>query len=177
MVEEVKAALNENPNITAEVKDDLMYLITIFCNNFKDVNLDNLKERLKTLKISRGSMYLVKLPCQYNPHNNEIAINLGRFEGSDAKHWMMHALLGVITAKDNYYGFNNEDGTLQALNEGYTEILTNYLVGDVEDSFYTDEVIMTNLISEVIGNDVMYKAYFTNDANLLLNAMSQAEGK
>ena len=38
MVEEVKAALNENPNITAEVKDDLMYLITIFCNNFKDVN-------------------------------------------------------------------------------------------------------------------------------------------
>ena len=89
----------------------------------------------------------------------------------------MHALLGVITAKDNYYGFNNEDGTLQALNEGYTEILTNYLVGDVEDSFYTDEVIMTNLISKVIGNDVMYKAYFTNDANLLLNAMSQAEGK
>ena len=36
---------------------------------------------------------------------------------------------------------------------------------------------MTNLISKVIGNDVMYKAYFTNDANLLLNAMSQAEGK
>ena len=170
MVEEIKAALNENQNITAEVKDDLMYLITIFCNNFKDVNLDNFKERLKTLKISRGSMYLVKLPCQYNPHNNEIAINLGRFEGSDAKHWMMHALLGVITAKDNFTGFN-KDNAYEALNIGYTEILANYLVGNENESEYEDEIVATNMIAEAIGPENLFNAYFNNDETLIMNSV------
>ncbi len=177
MNNEVKAALDSNPNITEEVKENILELTTIFTKVFPDVNLSNFISKLKTLKIQRESMYLVKLPCQYNPFNNAISINLGRLENSDTKHWLMHSLLGVITAKDNYYGFNNSDNTLFALNEGYTEILTNYLVGDIEDSFYIDEVIMTNLISKVIGNDILYNAYFANDSKSVVDAMKQAEGK
>ncbi len=177
MLEEIKVILDGNQSITGEVKDNLFELITIFNSSFKDVSLETLKERLKSLKIKRESMYLAKLPCEYKPFNNEIIINVGRFEECDAKHWLMHALLGVITAKDNYYGFNNSEGTLVALNEGYTEILTNNLVGDVDNNFFTDEMIIVNLISKAIGEDVLYDAYFGNDSERVLKAMVEAEAK
>ena len=177
MIETIKTTLNANENITSEVKDNLLELITIFNDNFKDIDLANLNERLKTLIIKRETMFLVKLPCKYNPYTNELLINLGLFEECDAKHWLMHALLGMITAKDNYYGFNNEENTLVALNEGYTEIITNNLVGDVENNFFTDEVIMTNLISKAVGADTMYNAYFNNDSKSIVRAMIEAEGK
>lgn len=177
MVEEIKVILDGNQNITSEVKENLLELITIFNSKFKDINLDTLKDRLKTLKIKRESMYLAKLPCEYKPFNNEIIINVGRFEECDAKHWLMHSLLGLITAKENYYGFNNSDNTLVALNEGYTEIITNNLVGDVENNFFTDEIVITNLVSKAIGEDILYDAYFSNDSEKILRAMIEAEEK
>ena len=175
MTNEIKVILDGNSYITEEVKENLMELIELFNKKFPDIDLTGLNERLKSLIIRRESMFLVKLPCQYNPHTNEILINLGRFEDCDARHWMMHCLLGIITAKDNYYGFNNEDDKLVALNEGYTEIVTNYLVGDIEDNFYFDEVVVTNLISKIIGEDVLFDAYFSNDSNKVIDAMIKAE--
>ena len=177
MLEEIKVILDGNQSITDGVKENLLELIMIFNGTFKDVSLETLKDRLKTLKIKRESMYLAKLPCEYKPFNNEIVINAPRFEECDAKHWLMHALLGIITAKDNYYGFNNSEGTLVALNEGYTEILTNNLVGDVENNFFTDEMVIVNLISKAIGEDVLYEAYFENDSEKVLKAMIEAEAK
>ena len=177
MLETIKNTLNENQSLTPEVRNNLMELIEVFHNKFENIDLTNLNERLKTLVIKRESMYLVKLPCKYNPHTNEILINLGRFEDCDAKHWFMHSLFGVITAKDNYYGFNNEDDTLVALNEGYTEIMTNYLVGDIDNNFFTDEIIITNLISKAIGEDTLFDAYFSNDSKRVIRAMIEAEGK
>lgn len=175
MTQEIKVILDSNSDVTDEVKDNLLELISIFNSTFKDIDLSNLKERLKTLKIRRESMYLVKLPCEYKPFNNEIVINIGRFENCDAKHWLMHALLGIITARENYYGFNNSDNTFVALNEGYTEIITNNLVGDVDDNYFTDEIIMTNLIGKIIGEDILYDAYFSNDSKKVLKAMIEAE--
>ena len=177
MMETIKNTLNTNQNITSEVKDEIIKLVQLFNTKFPEIDLTNLNERLKTLIIKRESMYLVKLPCKYNPFNNEILINLGRFEDCDAEHWFMHALLGVITAKENYYGFNNSEDKLLALNEGYTEILTNNLVGDVEDNFFTDEIIITNLISKAIGSEILFEAYFNNDTERVIKAMIEAEGK
>lgn len=177
MIETIKNTLNTNQNITQEVGEGLLSLIQTFSEKFPEIDLNNLNERLKTLKIRRESMYLVKLPCKYNPYNNEILINLGRFEECDPTHWLMHCLLGIITAKENYYGFNNEEDTLIALNEGYTEILTNNLVGDVDNNFFTDEIIITNLIGKVIGEDVLFEAYFTNDSKRIIQAMIEAEEK
>ena len=53
MLEEVKVILDSNENLTPEVKDNLLELITIFHEIFKDVDLTTLKERLKTLKIKK----------------------------------------------------------------------------------------------------------------------------
>ena len=56
MLEEIKVILDGNQSITGEVKDNLLELITIFNNMFKDVSLETLKDRLKSLKIKRESM-------------------------------------------------------------------------------------------------------------------------
>ena len=96
---------------------------------------------------------------------------------SDVKHWLMHTLLGVITANENRYGFTTTDNKMIALCEGYTEILTNYLVGDVSDNYFTDEIIMTNLISKVVGADVLFEAYFHNDSEKVLTVMTEAGKK
>lgn len=177
MIQEIKVILDGNVNISSEIKDEIISLIDLFHKSFEDVSLDNLKEKLKTLKIKRESMYLAKLPCEYKPFTNEILINAPRFEEGDARHWFMHALIGVITSKDNYYGFNNSENTLVALNEGYTEIITNNLVGDVENNFFTDEIVITNLISKAVGEDVLYESYFNNDSEKLIKAMIEAEEK
>ncbi len=177
MIETIKMTLKDNENLTPEVRDNLLELIIIFHNSFEDIDLANLNERLKTLIIKRESKFLVKLPCKYNPFNNEILINLGKFEECDAKHWLMHCVLAMITAKETYYGFNNSEDTLIALNEGYTEIMTNYLVGDIDNNFYTDDIIITNLISKVVGEDTLFDAYFKNDSKSVIRAMIEAEDK
>ena len=87
------------------------------------------------------------------------------------KHILMHGLLNVISSNDVQSGFNYND-KFKALNAGYTEILTNNLVGnDGELSYLDDEVVSTNMIASMIGNDVLFESYFSNDTNKLVQAL------
>ncbi len=162
---EIKNSLNSNPNLT-DIKDCLMELIYLFNSKFPNVNLNNLNERLKTLKIIKGSKYLVKNSSHYNPVSNELLINLSKLDNNDCKHILMRELLNIITAKDNYTGFN-KDNSYEALNIGYTERLTNFLVGNETESEYEDEIVASNILEKIVGEDKMFNAYFTNNINLI----------
>ena len=162
---EIKNSLNSNPNLT-DIRDCLMELIYLFNSKFPTINLSNLNERLKTLKIIKGSKYLVKNSSHYNPLNNELLINLSKINDNDCKHILMRELLNIITAKDNFSGFN-VDNDYEALNIGYTERLTNFLVGNESKSEYEDEIVASNLLERIIGEDKMFNAYFNNDASLI----------
>ena len=162
---EIKNSLNSNPNLT-DIQDCLMELIYLFNSKFPNINLNNLNERLKTLKIIKGSKYLVKNSSHYNPVSNELLINLSKLDNNDCKHILMRELLNIITAKDNYTGFN-KDNSYEALNIGYTERLTNFLVGNETESEYEDEIIASNILEKIVGEDKMFNAYFTNNVNLI----------
>lgn len=162
---EIKNSLNSNPNLI-DIQDCLMELINLFNSKFPNVDLTNLNERLKTLKIIKGSKYLVKNSSHYNPITNELLINLSKIDISDCKHILMRELLNIITAKDNYTGFN-KDNAFEALNIGYTERLTNYLVGNEAESEYEDEIVASNIFERIIGEGKMFNAYFTNNASLI----------
>lgn len=168
-LDEIKNSLDSNPYMTNDIKDSFMELIVLFNSKFQDVDLATLNERIKTLKVIRGSKFLIRNTSCYDPVRNEILISLTKLTDEvDCKHILMRELLNVITAKDNYTGFN-KDKAFEALNIGYTEILTNYLVGNLCESEYEDEIIATNMIAEVIGKDTLYKAYFSNDASILMS--------
>ena len=130
-VNDIKSSLDENKLLTDDIKDNIMELITIFKDKFPGVNLTNAVERLKTLKIKKGSKYLIKNSSKYDPITNEILISKSKLDLIDSKHILMRELLNLITAKDNYTGFNN-DNLYEALNIGYTELIVNALVGNEE---------------------------------------------
>ena len=109
---------------------------------------------------------MVTNSSHYNPLNNELLINLSKINDNDCKHILMRELLNIITAKDNFSGFN-VDNDYEALNIGYTERLTNFLVGNESESEYEDEIVASNLLERIIGEDKMFNAYFNNDASLI----------
>ena len=46
------------------------------------------------------------------------------------------------------------------------------MIGNDGDlSYLDDEVISTNLIASMIGNDVLFESYFNNDTNKLVTAL------
>ncbi len=175
IMNQIRESLNKNNMISDSVKDNLFELINIFHEKFPNISLENLNNRLINLKIETGSKYVYKEVSNYNPSENVLILNMEELNKDyDIKHVLMYELLHIITAKDNYVGFDY-DHKLIALNTGYTEILTNNLVGNESDSdYHIDEVIATNLIANMIGNDIMLKAYFTNDFNLINNVLENA---
>lgn len=175
MVEEVEAVLNENPNLTQDLKIHFLELVAIFHKQFPTISLENLKNRLRTLKIEQLNRYISTEVSKYDPVLNTLSINEERLGHEvDAKHILMYELLSIMTAKDNYTGFNFNH-QFEALNIGYTEILTNYLVGNETEEFvHSDEIIATNLISISIGNDILLHAFFNNDYMTLTKSLIDA---
>ena len=50
-VDDVKNSLNENKNITKEIKANIFELVLVFNNKYPNVSLDRLNKKLKTIKV------------------------------------------------------------------------------------------------------------------------------
>jgi hypothetical protein len=171
-LEDVYNSIDNNSNIDNTVKENIKELITIFNNNFPNIDLSNFAKRIKELKIEKSNKFINKRVVKYNHATNILEFNIDEInKGYDMKHILMHGLLNIISSNDFQSGFNYND-KFKALNAGYTEILTNNLVGNEGDiSYLDDEVISTNLIASMIGNDVLFESYFYNDTNKLATAL------
>ena len=168
-LENIKGTLDRNSKLTDELRDNLYGLIDIFIKRFPDVSLENLNRNLETLQIIKSNKFINKRVSKYNPVTNILEFNVDRInEDYDMKHVMMHELLNIITNNGEYCGFN-KNNKFVALNEGYAEIITNYLVGNESDNEYLkDEIITTNMIALMVGNDVLYDAFFNNNVEILV---------
>ncbi len=177
MLENVFKAVDENPAIEEGLKQNIKELVTVFNGIFSSIPLDNLEQRLKTLRIEKSNRLVSKRIYKYLPKENVLTFDLKQIEaGYDIKHVLMSSLLCIITAHDDTYGFDI-DNRLVTLNVGYTEILSNFLVGnETEDVLFEDEIIATNVISDFVGNDVLFEAYFKNQPNLVLDALIKLDG-
>ena len=171
MISEIKESLNVNPYLTDDTKENILELIVVFNKQFPSVDLKNLSERLKTLKIEKGSKFLFRGLSSYNPIENKIYITLSKLsDNTDCKHILMREILNVMTSKGSFTGFNNEH-KYEALNVGYTEILTNLLVGNESINEYENEVIAADLMLNLIGVENVFNAYFQNNINLILDVV------
>lgn len=175
IMDNIKASLEKNSNISKEVGDGIFELVIIFHNNFPNINLENLNKRLKTLKIEKTSKFEKSHISNYSFKKNILYFNSDEISKQyDAKHVMMFEILNIITATDKQTGFNTDNRFL-ALNVGFTEIIANYLVGNNgELLLYPDEAVVTNLIMTIVGFENMLYAYFNNDSKYLLNKLMEA---
>ena len=171
----IRKALDMNGNLSKGIKDNIYELVTIFHTKMPDVDLVNLKNRLSTIQFKKISRFLSNDVSMYSNVDNILYFNSEKLDGEyDAKHVLMFEILMVSASTDYKKGFA-QDGRFEALNVGFTEILTNYLVGNEGDKqLYPEQAIETNLLSVMVGADVMKKAYFTNDTNLLIKGFADA---
>lgn len=175
IMDTIKKALDMNANLSSAVKSNIFELTNIFHKNFPEIALDNLKNRLTTLEIKKLNRFLNNDISMYSNIDNILYLNNEKLSKEyDAKHVLMYELLNIISSTDTQKGFIR-DGKFEALNVGYTEILANYLVGNEgEKTIYQEQAIETNLISILVGNDILKKAYFTNDTDLLIKGLESA---
>lgn len=170
-LEDVYKAIDSNQNIDSSIKENIKELITIFNKTFPNIDLSNFAKRIMELKIEKSNKFINKRVVKYNFKTNILEFNVDEInKGYDMKHILMHGLLYIISSNDVQSGFDYND-KFKALNAGYTEILTNNLVGNDGDiSYLDDEVISTNLVSTIVGNDILFESYFNNDTNKLMRA-------
>lgn len=172
IVDAIARTLDMNGNLSTEFKSDIFELIKIFHNKFPEVDLTNLKNRLATLEVKKIGKFLCNDASMYDNSKNILYFNSEKLDSEcDGKHVLMFELLNIITSTDTQKGFER-DGRFEALNIGFTEILANHLVGNESDvPLHEEQALETNLISIIIGVDVMKQAYFTNDTDLLIKSI------
>lgn len=173
-LDDVKKVLDENTNLNDELRDNIYGLIHIFNQKYPAVDLTNLCNNLKTLEIKKSSKFINKRVSKYNYKTNILEFNVDKInEGYDMKHILMYELLNIISNNGEMTGFNLND-KFKALNAGYTEILANNLVGnDSEISHLEPEVISTNMIALMVGDDILFDAYFKNDPQIVTKALME----
>lgn len=171
-IETVFEAIDSNQGLSDDMKDNFKELVTVINRFFPMVDLTNLGNRMKTLRLVSTSKLLTKDVMEYHPVSNELCFNLEEImKNYDVRHILMNALLRIMTAHDQTFGFDQND-KLKALNLGYTEILTNFVIGnESEATLFDDEVIATNLISDIVGHDVLFQSYFTNNPSMLVKTL------
>ena len=173
-LEEIRISLKSNPNLTDEIRNKLFELIIVFNKKIPDINLSRLNDRLKTVKLGKISKFERKGTYYYDVFKNEILFSKDLESNYDIDHLLTKSILQMSTSTETFTGFNSDD-RLRALNLAYTEILANYIVGNEGDSDLEEEMLVTNLLSHIVGKDTMFNSYFTNDGEPIIKAMQDAE--
>ena len=177
IMNQIKNNLDNNNYLSDSIRNQIFELINIFHKTFPEINLDRLNEKIGTVKIGKISLYERKGPVVYDIKNNEIFFSKKSLEDDyDVNHLMMKGLIAIISISitNDYYGYN-KNNSLYALTLGFTEMLANTLVGNEGKCDFEEELLATNLVSQIIGKDIMFNAFFNNDAETIFKKMLEAE--
>lgn len=174
LLEQIKASLENNPNLNEEMRNKLFELIVVFHNKLPDINLIKLNEKIKNVKFGKIGKFERKGTYYYDVFKNEILFSKDLEGDYDIDNLLMKAILQMTTSTNHFTGFNSDD-RLRVLNLAYTEILANYIVGNEGNSDLEEEMLITNLLSHIVGRDTMFNSYFTNNGEPIIRAMQEAE--
>ncbi len=170
----IKQSLTSNPNLNTDIQDKFYNLISVLRKKLPDVDLTRLNEKLKTVSIGKLGKYERKGTYFYDVFKNEILFSRELEDDYDIDNLFMKAILEMSTSTDSFTGFNSDE-RLRALNLAYTEILATFLIGNEGDSELEEEMLITNLISHIVGKETLYNSYFTNNGVPIIKALQEAE--
>ena len=173
-LEEIKVSLANNPNLNTDIRNKLYELVEVFNKRIPNVDLSRLNNRLKTVKIGKIGKYEKRGAYYYDVFKNEILFSRDIEGNYDINHLFTKAILQMATSTDTFTGFSSDE-RLRALNLAYTEILANYIIGNEGDSDLEEEMLITNLLSHIVGKDTMFNSYFNNNGDAIIKAMLDAE--
>lgn len=173
-LEMIKSSLDNNSQLNDEIKNKLFSISLVFHKKFPEINLNRLSEKLLTVKFGKIGRFERRGTYYYDVFKNEILFSKDLEGNYDIDHLLTKAILEMATSTGKFTGFSSDD-RLRALNLAYTEILANYIIGNDGDSDLEEEMLLTNLLSHIVGKDTMFNSYFTNNGEPIIRAMQDAE--
>ncbi len=168
-LETIKSSLISNPNLNDDIRKKFFELVQIFNEKLPQINLTNLNNKLKNVKITRISKFEKRGVYYYDPFRNVIAFS-DEIEGNyDIDNLFMKSIIemsrnGLLTGE-----------RFKALDVSLTEMLANSLVGNDGESDLEEEIVIANLLSHIVGKDILFDSYFLNNGELVVKSLQEAE--
>ncbi|MDD3341734.1 MAG: hypothetical protein PHN72_06070 [Bacilli bacterium] len=124
VIDDIKNGIDANPNLTEEVKSDMLWLIALLHKYYPEMSLDVLKERIKTVNVEVVGKFISNEAVFYNENTNVLQINKTELEkANDLKHILMVAILYMIPKQQS------ENNIMDGFKKGFAELVANSLVG------------------------------------------------
>ena len=123
-VDEFVKNITENENLTDNIKKNFLELIIIFNQQFQNVDMTLLIERIKSLKLRPISEYLCSNTFRYDVKENVLFFNEEKLEKEkNGKVSAMEALLQVMSNR-----LDEKNNILAAFNQGMDQMIAKNLV-------------------------------------------------
>ena len=125
--------------------------LTSLYNNINTVKIETMKQKLKR------KLYNKKNAGEYISNKNQVLIKDERV--------IYHELFHLASANtDEYVGFRQPTGIGRAINEGYTDLITErYFKDKMGYIGYPTEMAIVKEIENIVGEEKMRKLYFKTD--------------
>lgn len=176
ILEQIRLNLNNNKELTKDFKFKIFEFILLFNKKFPNVSLEKICSKISTVTFERVSSFERRGTFIYDAKLNRVMYDARKIkeEDYDIDNLLMKAIVALISSTDTYYGFD-KDGNLSALNKAVTEMIASHVVGNEGTSDYEEEIIIANLISKIIGVDLLIESYFKNDSETILKSLVEVE--
>lgn len=176
ILEQIRINLNTNKELTKDFKFKIFEFVLLFNKKFPYVNLNTFNSKISTVTFEKMSSYERRGTFIYDAKRNKVLFSAKRIKETDydIDNLLMKAIVAIIASTDEYYGFD-KDGGLSALNKAVTEMIATSIIGNDGVSDYEEEIFIANMLSKIIGVDVLVESYFKNDSDTILRKMVEVE--
>ena len=155
--------------------------------NKKNIKIDNLDDYFNKMKIEIGEKQNSPYACIDQKDSYKMIISEDIPEEERYK-WLNHEMIHVISNNQptvneiNVGGIIIEDKEkdiwiVQYLNEAITEYINQSIIHDKYSDYYVRYLEALDYIISIVGEDIVLKSYFTNNLNMLVNAIVEKTGK
>ena len=160
--------------------------ITSYLNS-KNIYIENIDELFNKMKIEIGKKTNYPYACidKENPYKMIVSEDIPEKERYK---WINHEMLHVISNNQPTVNEINVGGIIiedkekniwigKYLNEAITEYINQQIIKDKYSNYYDRYLNALKYIISIIGEEIILKAYFTNNLNLIVTNMSNKTGK
>lgn len=160
--------------------------IVNYLNN-KNIKIDNIDEIFSKMKIEVGEKQNGPYACIDGEDSYKMIISEDISEEERYK-WLNHEMIHVISNNQPTVNEVNVGGVIiedkekntwigHKLNEAITEYINQQIIKDKYSDYYDRYLEALYYIISIIGEDIILKAYFTNNLNLLVDSIVNKTGK
>lgn len=157
------------------------------CLNKKNIKIDNLDDYFNKMKIEIGPKGDNLYACIDGDDSYKMIISEEVPEAERYK-WLNHEMIHVISNNQPTVNEVNVGGVIiedkekdvwigHKLNEAITEYINQSIIHDKYSDYYDRYLEALDYIISIVGEDIVLKSYFTNNLNMLVNAIVEKTGK